>query len=230
QRKYLVHSIRSTREWETQEKVGIVGEHQSKTYAVKKDGKVKAYFRAEVKEKTVLLHEFAGIDTDSVSSVAAFLRHIGEEKGAMELVSREAYVEPFDEYLFGLGASKRHVYGWQMKVVDHRRTLEKLAPVFETRIENSPHKGYTGTIPLNFYTVTVTLSFKGGKFKEAIGVPAKQKNDILINPRIFPKMLLGSRSLDELEEEYPDVRIKPEYRPLIDTLFPKGDAHIHTTY
>ena len=51
-----------------------------------------------------------------------------------------------------------------------------------------------------------------------------------MNPRVFPKMLLGYRSLDELEAEYPDVRIKLEYRPIIDILFPKGSSHIHTTY
>ncbi len=230
QRKYLVHAIRSASEWEMQEKAGIVGEHTSKTYAVREGGRMIAYFRADVKEKALLLHEFAGVDPDLAPEIAAFLRRLGEENGATELVSREAYIEPFDEYLFSLGASKRRWYGWQMKVVDHRRIFEKLAPVFEARIASSPYKGYTGNIPLNLYTVAVTLTFEGGKFREAVEVPAKQKDDILINPRIFPKLLLGFRSLEELEAEYPDVRIKPEYRPLVATLFPKGEGHIHTTY
>jgi hypothetical protein len=41
----------------------------------------------------------------------------------------------------------------------------------------------------------------------------------LINPRIFSKMLLGYRSLDEIEPEHLDVRIKPEYRELVASFF-----------
>jgi predicted acetyltransferase len=230
QSKYILHSNRSTQEWETQEKSGIVGEHPSKTYAVKKSGKVEGYFRVEVQEKTVLLHEFAGVDSILAPGVAAYLRRIGEEKNATELVSRESYIESFDEYLFSLGATKKNAYGWQMKVVDHRKTLNTLAPVFEERLSKSPHKGYTGNIPLNLYSVAVTLSFENGAFKGATEVTPTQKSDVLINLKVFPKMLLGYRSLEELETEYPDVRIKQEFRSLIATLFPKGDAHIHTCY
>jgi hypothetical protein len=43
-------------------------------------------------------------------------------------------------------------------------------------------------------------------------------------------MLLGYRSIDELETEYPDVRIKPEYKQIMEILFPKGNGHIHTCY
>jgi predicted acetyltransferase len=230
QKKYLVHAVRSRVEWETQEKSGIVGEHASTTYAVRKGGKIKAYLRAEVKENSVLLHEFAGIDEHLAPEVAAFLRHLGEAKDATELISREAYVEPFDEYLFSLGASKRRAYGWQMKVVDHKRILTQLEPVFETRLEASQYKGYTGTLTLDFYSLAVTLSFESGIFKGATDAEPKKRGDILINPRVFPKLLLGYRSLEELEAEYPDMRIKPEYRTLISVLFPKGEGHIHTTY
>jgi hypothetical protein len=43
-------------------------------------------------------------------------------------------------------------------------------------------------------------------------------------------MLLGYRSIDELEAEYPDVMIKPDYRQIIEIIFPRGSSHIHTTY
>ncbi len=230
QKQYAVHSIRSFREWETQEKTGWVGEHNSTTYALKERGMLKAYIRVETKDKEILLHEHAGIDPKASPRVAAFLRRLGEEKGATDLVSRESYSEPFSKYLLRLGASRRAAYAWQMKVVDHKWTLETLAPVFEERIETSPLKGYTGSIPFNFYKVAVTLSFKDGKFTRAVEVPAEQKGDVLINPRIFPKLLLAYRSLDELIAEYPDVRIKSEYIPIINTLFPKCEAHIHTCY
>lgn len=230
QKRYTVHSIRSRREWETQEKTGWVGEHISATYALREDGKLKAYVRIEFKDKEILLHEHAGVDAKTSPVVAAFLRRLGEDKGATDLVSRESYAESFSEYLLGLGAVRRPAYAWQMKVVDHKRTLEALAPVFEERIAKSPLRGYTGSIPLNFYRVAATLSFSDGKFAGAVDEPAAQKGEVLINPRVFPKLLLAYRSLEELMAEYLDVRIKPEYRSIIDTLFPKGEAHIHTCY
>jgi len=230
QRKYLVHSIRSMREWENQEKSGIVGEHESTTYAVRKGGKIAAYFRVEAKEKELLLHEFAGIDGSLSPKVASSLRQFGEKKGAAELVSREAYVEPFNEYLFGLGASRRRVYAWQMKIVDHKRTLTQIAPLLEKRIEASQYRGYTGSFTLDFYSLAVTLTFEAGRFRGVSDAAPQKRGDILINPRVFPKLLLGYRSLEELEAEYLDVRIKQEHRPLVATLFPKGEGHIHTTY
>ena len=230
QRKHLVHCIRSQEEWETQEKSGIVGEHPSKTYAVRQGGKITAYLRANVKDKVVLLHEITETNLATTKMIATFLRRLGEENGASELVSRESYAEPFDDYLFSLSASKRHHYGWQMKVVDPQKVFKKITPLFEERIKNSPLIGYSGIVPLNLYKVTVTLNFQNGAVTDVKQSKSEQKGDILVNPRIFPKMLLGYRSLAELEYEYPDVRIKPEYRPVIETLFPKGSGHIHTTY
>ena len=230
QKRYIVHSIRSLREWETQEKTCWVGEHNSTTYALREDCKLKAYIRVETKGKEILLHEHVGVDAKTSPEVAVFLRRLGEQKGATELVSRESYSEPFSEYLLRLGASRRTAYAWQMKVVDHKRILETLAPVFEERIEKSSLKNYSGSIPFNFYKVAVSLSFKDGKYTGAVDVPSEQKSDALINPRVFPKLLLAYRSLGELMAEYPDIRIKPEYIPIIDTLYPKGEAHIHTCY
>lgn len=87
------------------------------------------YFRVSVENKVVLLHEITETDGTASVMVAAFLRRLGEENGVSELVSRESYVEPFNGYLFSLGASKRRPYGWQTKVVDPHRILEDQARV-----------------------------------------------------------------------------------------------------
>jgi len=230
QRKYLVHLIRTPEEWVTQEKAGIVGEHKSTTYAVRVGGEITSYFRAGVEGKAVLLHEVTETDEATSAIIAAFLRKLGEENGAIELVSREGYIEPISKYLHDLGASRRRPYAWQMKIIDHQRILEKIKPLFEERIKHSNLGGYSGSISLNLYGVTVTLIFENGIAGDVKQSPSEQKGDIQINPRIFPKMLLGYRSINELEEEYLDVSIKPPYRQVMEILFPKEDAHIHTSY
>ena len=228
--KYLVQSIRSPQEWATQEKAGILGEHKSTTYTVKVGGNISAYFRVGIESKIVLLHEIAETSASTSTMIAAFLRRLGEENGATELVSRESYIEHFSKYLIELGATKRRPYAWQTKVIDHAQILEKIKPVFEERIKHSNLNGYTGTIPLNLYFATLTLSFENGVLLCVKRSPSEQKGDIRVNPKVFSKMLLGSRSIGELEAEYPDVTVSPQYREIMNIMFPKGESHIHTTY
>ena len=230
QKKHLVHSLRSREEWEAQERIGHVGESASQTYIVRRLGSPVAYFRATIKNTMVLLHEISDTDEDTSKQIATFLRILGEENGSTELVSRESYDVPFNKYLSILGSIEKPLYAWQIKVVDPFRILTTITTVLEERIAQSPYQGYTGLIPINLYSVTVTLTFTDGVITGVKQNPSEQKGDVLINPRIFTKMLLGYRSLDEIEPKYLDVRIKPEYRELMGILFPKARAHIHTCY
>ena len=145
QRKYILHSVRSREEWEAQERIGYVGERTSQTYLVKRLGLPIAYFRATVKDTVVLLHEITDTDEKISTMIASFLRKLGEEKGAIELVSRESYETPFNRYLSSLGAKEKPLYGWQIKVVDPFKVIEAISSVLEERIANSHFRGYTGS-------------------------------------------------------------------------------------
>jgi predicted N-acetyltransferase YhbS len=230
QKKYLVHSIRSREEWIMQERTGHVGESTNKTYIVKRKGSHIAYFRATIKDAVVILHEINDTDEETSKQIAAFLRKLGEENGSTELASKESYDAPFNKYLSTLGSTEKQPYAWQVKVVDPFRVLTAITKVFEERVAQSQYQSYTGLIPINLYGVTITITFTDGLITGVKQNPSEQRGDIMINPRIFSKMLLGYRSLDELESEYLDVRIKPEYRELVSILFPKTKAHIHTCY
>ena len=230
QKRYLVHSVRSREEWEAQERIGYVGESAMRTYVVRRHGSPVAYFRATIKDLTILLHEINETDEEMSKQIAAFLRTLGEENGSTELASRESYDMTFNKYISTLGSKEKPLYAWQIKVVDPFRILTTITAVLERRIARSQHQGYTGLVPINLYIVTVTLTFTDGVITGVKQSPSEQKGDIMINPRIFTKMLLGYRSLDEIEPEYLDVRIKPEYRDLMGILFPKARAHIHTCY
>ncbi|MCX6642631.1 MAG: hypothetical protein NTV15_04505, partial [Candidatus Bathyarchaeota archaeon] len=202
----------------------------SQTYTVRRRGLPIAYFRATIKDAAVLLHEITDTGDETSVQIASFLRNLGEKNGANELVSRESYDMPFNKYLLSLGAKEKPLYGWQVKIVDPFRVIEIISPVLEGRIANSPLRNYTGQIPLNLYGVTVTLTFAGGAITNVERSSSTQREAVLINPRVFPKLLLGYRNLNELELEYLDVRIKPEYREIVSVLFPKTSSHIHTCY
>jgi predicted N-acetyltransferase YhbS len=230
QRKYIMHSVRSRKEWEAQERIGYVGEKASKTYAVRRCGLPIAYFRATIKDAAILLHEITDTDDETSVQIASFLRNLGDNNGATELVSRESYDAPFNKYLQSLGAKEKPLYGWQVKIIDPFRVIKVISPVLEGRIACSPLRDYTGQVPLNLYGVTVTLTFVSGDITCVKQSSSAQRDNVMINPRVFPKLLLGYRSIDELELEYLDVRLKPEYRELVGVLFPKTTAYIHTCY
>ncbi|MDH5788700.1 MAG: hypothetical protein OEZ40_10460 [Candidatus Bathyarchaeota archaeon] len=46
----------------------------------------------------------------------------------------------------------------------------------------------------------------------------------------FSQLLLDHRSRHELEMTYPDFRIRPSHKHLIDILFPKLPSYIHSAY
>lgn len=76
QKKYLVHSVRSALGWAMQEKSGNVGEHPSKTYAVRDGEQIRTYFRVSIENKIVLLHEITETDRGTSVIIAAFLRRL----------------------------------------------------------------------------------------------------------------------------------------------------------
>ena len=80
------------------------------------------------------------------------------------------------------------------------------------------------------YIDKVTLTLENGVLIRVNRSPREQNGDIRVNPMVFPKMLLGCRSIGELESEYPDVRVRPQYSEIMNLIFPKSESHIHTTY
>ena len=57
-----------------------------------------------------------------------------------------------------------------------------------------------------------------------------ERGDINVPPLQFIPLVLGHRSLDELQAMYPDVSVRPPWRMVMETLFPKVDSIIYTIY
>ena len=54
--------------------------------------------------------------------------------------------------------------------------------------------------------------------------------DLCIPPDAFVCLLLGYRSLDQLQDAWPDVRVKPASRYVLELLFPLLQAHLVMPY
>ena len=88
----------------------------------------------------------------------------------------------------------------------------------------------TREVRIDLYRETVSLRFTAGKLTQVANLGFTGGEDICLPPLQFTPLILGYRTLEELEAAYPDVRVKPTSRLLVDTLFPRVPSFIHTIY
>ncbi len=123
-------------------------------------------------------------------------------------------------------------YAWQIHIPDLAALLRALTPVLERRVAGSPFAGLTREVRLGLYTETLSLHFEAGKLTEVANLGATNWEDLNIRfpPLQFVPLLLGYRTMEELQAVYPDVRVTPPWQLLVDTLFPKVASFIYTNY
>lgn len=115
-------------------------------------------------------------------------------------------------------------YAWYIRVPNLVKFLKHVSGVLERRIAASPFSGHSGELRLNFYRGGLRLAFDAGKL--VVIEPWRQpawgaRADASFPPLVFSQLLFGFRSLAELEDAIPDVRVLPEAAPLLNHLFPK---------
>jgi hypothetical protein len=121
-------------------------------------------------------------------------------------------------------------YAWQIHLPDVARLLRKLAPVFERRLAASPFTGFTGSFVIDLYREAFALNFETGRLRAVTTADCPGDGDLRLPPPAFTPLVLGYRSLDKLQEFYPDAGCRRESRVLADVLFPLVDAFIYTIY
>jgi hypothetical protein len=132
--------------------------------------------------------------------------------------------------MVGLGGVTAAPYAWQVKVVDHLRLFKKLVPLLESRLRSSGYGGLTETMSLNFRRFSVVLTVERGRIKGVELSDDCRDRAVGLNPYVFPQLLLGHRSLRELEAAYPDVRVRDTHRPILEAMFPRGPGYVHHVY
>ncbi|HUV53697.1 MAG TPA: GNAT family N-acetyltransferase [Candidatus Krumholzibacteriaceae bacterium] len=229
--RYMVHCPRTAPVWRMQHMTGIYNGEPYEGYTLHEGGEVQAYVRVHprLRDKTLVLKE-AGAVPGAHRQVLAFLRRHCVENGFETLVSALGYVDPLSELLVELGAEQSLPYGWQVKIVDNLRLLEKIAPLLESRLAGTRFSGLCERLNLNFRRFSVDMVFESGKVAGVSLSSDCSDRTIGLNPYVFPQLLLGYRSREELQYAYPDVRVAPSRRELVDALFPKRPSYIHHVY
>jgi len=119
-------------------------------------------------------------------------------------------------------------YAWYLRVPHLDTLIKKIAPVLETRLENTAFAGIDQEIKISFYKSGVTIRIEQGKIStvENTTDPDWEKADARFPNLTFLQILFGHRSCSELKYAYADCAFKKGISPLLDCLFPKQSSNL----
>jgi len=127
-------------------------------------------------------------------------------------------------YIISLGGKPVSAYGWQVKIPNFKRFFALIKKILEDRVKNSEFKGFTKSIRISNYHETVILNFNSGKI-EKIKVEKEYPNpeitDLKIPGALLFKLILGDRTIDEINYIIKDAIVNISSKSIIETIFPK---------
>lgn len=179
------------------------------------------------------VNELAVRRDHSLRAVAEFL---GQEFQAQIDEMNKTREKPLNGLVFSLGPyhpvyealgelleQPRPYYAWYIRIPNLPAFVRHIAPALERRLAGSVMAGHSGTLRLNFYREQMTLVFSEGKLIEVGSYSPKlvEDGDAHFPNLTFLHVLLGHRTLAEVNYIYPDCYASPAAAVLLDILFPK---------
>lgn len=183
--------------------------------------------------KTFNVNELAVLPGHSLRAVAEFLGQAFQAKIEELNKTRE---KPLTSLVLNLGPNHpaytalgellegyRPGYALYIRIPDLPAFVRRIAPVLERRLADSVMAGYSGTLRLNLYREHMTMIFSGGQLTEVGTFTPKQveDGDAHFPDLTFLHVLLGHRTLAEVNYIYPDCYANPAAAVLLDILFPQ---------
>ncbi len=124
----------------------------------------------------------------------------------------------------------RRPYAWFIRVADLPQFVEHIAAALQKRLSESVMAGHSGMLRLNFYRSNLRLVFERG---ELVGVGSYEAKNVEDADALFPdltflQLLLGYRSLEELDYAFADCyAANAEAAVLLNCLFPRRPSDIN---
>lgn len=234
QKKFYVHSIRDEKIWKMQQQTHIASDPPKfEGYAVEENGEMVAYFRIvdNSKDKELVVREISETGQLVAQSVLRFLKDQCKQRGHETLVVLASHLDSFTDYIVSISGMKCiPPYELQIRVTDYVKIFKKMKPLFEKRLTASAYKHLTEKLNFNFRRYTAQMTVENGVITDIQRLETNEDRTMGFNPLVFTKLLLGHSSREELEMAYPDFRVRPSHKHLVDVLFPKLSSYIHATY
>ncbi|MCZ6783977.1 MAG: GNAT family N-acetyltransferase [Proteobacteria bacterium] len=126
----------------------------------------------------------------------------------------------------------REPYAYYVRVPDLPGFLQHVAPALEQRLAASPLSGTSGMVTLSLYRSGVRFVLEAGRFAvlESWQPSTAEPGHARIPDLVFLQLLLGFRSLEELEAAFPDCVVQHDLaRSLLQAWFPKQVSQLVLT-
>jgi hypothetical protein len=125
---------------------------------------------------------------------------------------------------------------WLIRIPDMLRFLNIIRPVLEQRLARSPWRGLSAQLTINLYREAYRLQFEEGRLADLRSLGfidysmGADGGDLCIPPDAFVRLVSGHCELQELFDAWPDIVVRPQVRGMIDCLFPRLKAFLHSPY
>jgi hypothetical protein len=172
---------------------------------------------------------------DVTPCVLRYVESVGEARAQRD-------GEEFESFIFALGTEHpvyqvapdrlphvRRPYAWYVRIPDLPDFVRHVGPALERRLAESPLAGHSGEFKISFYRDGLRLAFEMGRLVSAAPwSPARaEEGDAAFPGLTFLQVLLGYRSLDELQYAFPDCWVGSDAaRALLNALFPKQASDV----
>jgi len=234
-RDLAIHTIRDEPTWRYMMTEAVGGESECETWAIENaEGQTVGYVRLPEHHfgEELAVNEVSALRADAALAALIHLRALAVKRLKPGIRLNLPAACSLMELARSLGAHDLGTYAWQIHIPDFAGLLGTLAPVLERRIAGSSFAGLTREVRICLYRETIALRFSGGKLDEAanLGFTDWKEEPLRLSPFQFIPLVLGYRTLEEIEAANPDARATATSRPLIDTLCPKMSSFIYANY
>ncbi|MFW9950047.1 MAG: GNAT family N-acetyltransferase [Candidatus Thorarchaeota archaeon] len=153
-----------------------------------------------------------------------FTISLGNYDENKDLILCTSEVSPLYNYIISLGGQPFYSYAWQIKMPYIDKFFSHIKTLLEFRLKNSMFDGLTKIVRISDYQKTFELNFERGILTN-IDVKLEYSNpqitDLRVPGSLLIKLLLGDRTINEINYIIKDAIVHPSSRSLIETLFPK---------
>ncbi|MFX1235802.1 MAG: hypothetical protein ACFFBY_14820, partial [Promethearchaeota archaeon] len=195
------------------------------TYIIEEDGETKNYFSLGMSYDNENYEIICpDLNEKYMNALLQFVINLGNFSKDDTLILSISESSLLFNHIKSLGGIPFYSYGWQVKIPNLTRFFQLIKKILEERLERSKFRKLTKPVVISNYQETVKLNFNNGKI-ETIEVeksyPKPQTTDLRIPGALLFKLLLGDRTISEINYIIKDALVNTSSRSLIETMFPK---------
>ena len=200
------------------------------TYIVEEGGKKSNYFSLGMSYDNQC-YEIVGPDLNKtqMNLLLQFIIKMGNYSKEDLLILSVSETSSLFNHIKSLGGIPLSSYGWQVKIPDLSKFFQIMKEILEKRLANSEYKYLNKNVRISNYQETVSLIIKNGIIEQILlikGYPELQNIDLRIPNGFLYKLLLGDRTIEEINYILKDVIVKDSSESLMEIMFPKKPSYL----